>query len=381
MQSLHGRLGSNAVPGEWRLGYVGREQVQALRVGLVGAGLIGHQHALAWQANAPRGAIVAVADVAPDRARHLIAQLGDDCVAAYPDLETMLAESDLDAIDICLPHDLHTAAILAAAEAGKAMLCEKPMCTTLADAALIRGALQASGVPFVMGHNQLFQPSLIEARRMLAAGVIGRPFVIRSIEAMHNRSLANGHVSTPIGEGESPWAWRADPRRAGGGELLDTGWHATYRLLALAADRPVEVAAMTERFAIDRMACEDTGVVSVRFASGIIGEILTSWAFGLVGDWHFEVAAAHGSLAGGRTRLLHQIHGWAEPAERVNAPVHTFTAEIAHFLDVVQCGEPALAAFDDAARVLQLTMAAYEAAATRQVMALPEDPTDPARPA
>ena len=302
--------------------------MRTLRVGIVGAGWMGHEHARAWLNNAPRGKVVAVADISPERARHLSASLGEE-VPIFSDLAGMVAEGDVDAVDVCLPHHLHAEAILASARAGKAILCEKPLCTTLADAAAIRAALQASGATFMAAHNQLFQPSLIEARRLLALGALGRPYVIRSIEVFQNRGIDTGRAPIEIGGGESPWMWRTDPRQMGGGEVLDTGWHATYRLLALANDRPVEVTAMMDNFASSRLPAEDTGVVTVRFASGAIGQILTSWALTLPGNWHFEVAAEHGSLAGNRTRLVHQLHGWPEAAELSNEPVHTFTKEVA----------------------------------------------------
>ncbi|MEX0785506.1 MAG: Gfo/Idh/MocA family oxidoreductase, partial [Dehalococcoidia bacterium] len=233
--------------------------METLKVGIVGSGWMGHVHARAWQSNAPRGEVVAVADVSPQRTRHLAEQCGDREVATYSDLATMLGEADIDAVDICLPHHLHSDAILTAARAGKAILCEKPLCTTLEDAVAIQAALHESGSVFMAAHNQLFQPSLIEARRLLAAGALGRPFVVRSIEAVQNRGFNTGYVPIELGGGESPWAWRADPQRMGGGEVLDTGWHATYRLLALADDRPVEVTAMMDRFAVKQLTAEDTG--------------------------------------------------------------------------------------------------------------------------
>jgi predicted dehydrogenase len=351
--------------------------LNGLRVGIVGAGWMGHEHARAWAKNAPRGEIVAVADTSPERATHLS---GTHCavgVPAFADLESMLAAAELDAVDICLPHHLHTEAILAAAQAGVAILCEKPICTTLEDAAVIRDALSARDVTFMAAHNQLFHPSLVEARRLLASGALGRPFVFRSIEAGQNRGFASGRVPIDLGGGESPWVWRTDPARMGGGEILDTGWHATYRLLALANDRPVSVTAMVDRYAVKQLETEDTGVILVRFASGAIGEILTSWAFSLVGPWSFEVGAEHGSLAGGKTRLVHQLHGWPGPVELSNDPADTFTAEIAYFLDVVQKGAAPVASFAEAARVLQLTLAAYTAASEEAVVRLPEDPTQP----
>ena len=352
--------------------------MDTLKIGIVGSGWMGHVHSRAWRSNTPRAEVVAVADVSPERTRNLAKTFDDREVATYTDLATMLAEADLDAVDICLPHHLHTDAILAAARAGKAILCEKPLCMTLDDAVKIRSALDESGSVFMAAHNQLFQPSLIEARRLLAAGVLGRPYVVRSIEAVQNRGFNTGSVPIELGGGESPWAWRADPRRMGGGEVIDTGWHATYRLLTLADDRPVEVTAMMDRFAVKQLSAEDTGLLLVRFASGAIGEIITSWAFSPVGSWHFEVGAEHGSLAGGKTRLVHQLHGWPEPVEFTKFAddlPQTFASEITHFLDVLQHGAESQASFDHAARVLQLTLAAYTAAAEHCVVALPEDPT------
>jgi predicted dehydrogenase len=356
------------------------ESVETLKVGIVGAGWMGTEHAQAWRNNTPRGEIVAVADAAPARARQIAERFSGGRARVHATLDALLADPDVEAVDICLPHHLHAEAILAAARAGKAILCEKPLCTSLEDAAAIGAVLRETGVSFMSAHNQLFQPSLIEARRLLAAGVLGRPYVIRSVEAGQNRGFQTGRAPVALAQGESPWAWRTDPRRMGGGEVLDTGWHATYRLLALADERPVEVVAMLERYFVQELRAEDTGLLLVRFASGVIGEIVTSWAFGLVGGWQFEVAAEHGNLAGGRARLVHQLHGWPLPAERAIEPVHTFTAEVAHFLDVVQLGASSDASFEHAARVLQVTKAAYRSADERRSVALPEDPTEPGEP-
>ncbi|MEA2595329.1 MAG: hypothetical protein QOF01_1798 [Thermomicrobiales bacterium] len=352
--------------------------METLKVGIVGAGGIARQHGIAWQRNAPRGEIVAVADVEPSRAQYLVDNYAAPSAKIYDGLAALLADPNVDAVDICLPHDLHTSAIIASARAGKAIFCEKPLCTSLDDAAAIDAALRETGVTFVMAHNQLFQPSLIEARQMLAAGTLGRPFVIRSIEAFQHRGALLGQTGHQLGPGESPWAWRSDLTRMGGGEVLDTGWHSSYRLLALANnDRPVEVTAMTDRFLIPGLPAEDTGLLTIRFASGAIGQIITSWAFAPVGNWHFEVMAEYGSLAGGPTQLLHQLYGWPEPAERSNESVHTFTAEVTHFLDVIQQGADTPATFAQGARVLQLTKAAYLSAAEHRSVALPENPLEP----
>ena len=352
-----------------------------LKVGIVGAGGIAVHHGIAWAAHAARAEIIAVADISAARAHSLADRFSGGRARVYDGIEALLTDPEVEAVDICLPHHLHTAAIIAAARAGKAILCEKPLCTSLDDAAAIDAVLRETGVAFVMAHNQLFQPSLIEARRLLAAGTLGRPYVLRSVEAFQNIAALTGQAFVPLAEGESPWAWRADPARMGGGEVLDTGWHATYRLLALAGDdRPVEVTAMMDRFFLPGVPSEDTGVLLVRFASGAIGEIITSWAFAPVGAWQFEVMAEHGSVAGGKTSTVHQLHQWPAVAELRNDPVHTFTAEMPHFLDVVQHGAPNLAPFAAGARVLQLIKAAYRSVEEHCPIALPEDPLAPGQP-
>ena len=134
---------------------------------------MGHEHARAWANNAPRGKVVAVTDTSPERATHLAGAYCAENVPTFPDLESMLATAGLDAVDICLPHHLHTEAILAAAQAGKAILCEKPICTTLEDAAIIGDALAESGVTFMAAHNQLFHPESgrgAPAARLRSAG-------------------------------------------------------------------------------------------------------------------------------------------------------------------------------------------------------------------
>ncbi|MFL5761529.1 MAG: Gfo/Idh/MocA family protein [Thermomicrobiales bacterium] len=355
--------------------------MDTLKVGILGAGGIAVQHGIGWKANAPRGEVVAIADVTPERAKFFADGFTGGKAKLYAGIDELLADPDVEAVDICLPHHLHTTAIVAAARAGKAILCEKPLCTSQEDAEFIGQTLQETGTTFVMAHNQLFQPSLIEARRLLTGGLLGRPFVFRSIEAFQHRGMQGNQLPAHLATGESPWAWRADVSRMGGGEVLDTGWHASYRLLALADDRPVEVSAMIDRFFVPGLTTEDTGVLLIRFASGAIGEIITTWAFGTIGAWHFEVAAELGSIAGAADRIMHQMHGWPKPAVRTNEPIHTFTAEITHFLDVVQQGHSSRATFATAARVLQLTKAAYRSAAEHRVIALPENPIEPGLPA
>ena len=345
-----------------------------LRVGIVGSGSIATQHAIGWNAFPKYATISALAEVDANRAHEFSLTHTDGSATLYPSLDAMLEADNVDIIDICLPHHLHTDAVIAAAKAGKAVLCEKPLCTSLEDARKIKAVIQETGVAFMSGHNQVFQPSLIEARRLMSAGVIGKPFLMRSIETFRNQAYDPFSYAQMPPAG--PRGWRTDVKSAGGGELLDTGYHSTYRLLALAGeDRPVEVTGFLSRFHIADWPTEDTGQVTVRFASGAVGEILTSWAFDVDGSRQFEVSGSLGAVGGGDTFVSHQLYGWPAAARREIPGTHTFTEEIGQFIKVIREGASNPADIDMAIRVLQVIKGAYLSAKLGQTVSLPEDPT------
>ncbi len=346
------------------------------RVGILGAGGIARQHARGWN-EYPEGArIAAFSDVATERAQQMSDTYTGGAAKIYDSIEAVVADPDIDIIDICLPHHLHTDAVIKAAEAGKAILCEKPLCTSLSDAARIRETLQRTGVIFMGAHNNLFTPSLLEARRLISGGFLGQPFLIRSIETFQSRSFDPWTAgSAQAGGGQR--GWRADLRQSGGGELLDTGYHGTYRLLSLAAgDRPVEVTGFLSRFLLSHLPTEDTGQVFVRFESGVVGQILTSWALDVVDQRQFEVEGEFGALAGSATKLSHQLYRWPEAASRTYPAPATFTLEIGHFIDVVQNGATNAAPIDDTIRTLQVIKGAYLSAKLGATVTLPEDPAE-----
>ena len=345
-----------------------------LRAGIAGAGWMGKTHAEAWSLNAPAAELVAVADVSAPRAYELCDAFGAEGARVHPDLDSLLADDRIDAVDICLPHHLHAAAILAAARAGKAILCEKPLCLTLEEAKAIRDGVGAAGVTFMSAHNNLFAPGLREALALLEAGTLGRVHYVRSTEAGRNAGFKSGRPPIALAEGESSWSWRADRERSGGGVVLDTGWHGAYRLLALAGARPVAVSAMLADYFIGQSDAEDTGAVLVRFENGATGYLFTSWAFGdPPGSYQFQVGAEAGTLGGTATRLVYQRTG-EDPVERDFQRRNTFAAEIGHFVEVVRGGATPLATWDHAARTLQLILGAYRAAAEGRTVSLPEDP-------
>lgn len=353
------------------------ELVSVLKVGILGAGGIANVHSRGWNAYPGKAEIYAFSDVDTARAQYMSNLYTDGKAKIYDSIDAVVSDPEVDVVDICLPHFLHAEAVIKAAKAGKAILCEKPLCTTLADAIEIRNTINESGAIFMGAHNNLFTPALLEARRLVEGGFIGTPFMYRSIETFQSRQF-DPWTPRSAGAGGGQKGWRANITHMGGGELLDTGYHGTYRLLSMAAgDRPVEVTGFLSRFLLSHLPTEDTGQVIVRFESGAVGQIITSWAFDVVEGRQFEVEGEFGALAGSQTSLKHYLYRWPEAAEMTFDKPETFTLEIGHFINVITEGATNAAPIDDTIRTLQVIKAAYLSAQKGATVSLPEDPTQP----
>ncbi len=323
-----------------------------IRIGLIGAGGIAGAHVAGYKRNPDTVVFAAVADPVTENARKRAE--GTDA-QLFTDYRTMLREADIDAVDICLPHHLHRDAIVAAAEAGKHVLCEKPLCLTAAEAADISEAVEASGITVMCAHNQLFLPAVTYAKRLITEGILGRIFEVRTTDSFYNDF-------TP-----SSMGWRADARLSGGGELMDTGYHPAYLLLHLAGGVPVEATAMLSRHRLEFMDGEDSAQVLVRFDNGVQGSLSTSWAFQPSGNTEkFSVVGELGSLYSDGTSLTFQLRG-QDPVTRVFDEVHEFAAEVEHFADSLIRNARPLHTHKEGIEVLGIILAAYESARTKTV--------------
>jgi len=329
-----------------------------VRIGLIGGGGIAAHHIGHGYLTIPEQAVVtAVADVNADNARARADEVGG--AAVFDDYRRLIAEAPVDAVDVCLPHHLHADAILAAAAAGKHILCEKPLCITLEEAAAIETAIRESGVMLMCAHNQLFLPSVIRAKQMIAAGELGKVYGLRTTDCF------------VLDATEEDLGWRAARSTSGGGELIDTGYHPSYVLLHLADSQPVEVAAMlsTHRLPLEG---EDSAQVLVRFADGAVGTITTSWAHeSAPGTERFSVVGELGSLSGTDTSLRFQpVEGEAQAIELPEAD--EFAAEIAEFVSCVRDGRRPENSEVEGIAVLAVILAAYRSAEDGRVVSLDE---------
>ncbi|SEG68753.1 Predicted dehydrogenase [Actinacidiphila yanglinensis] len=327
-----------------------------LSIGLIGCGNISRAHLRGYLAVPDQGAVTAVADIDPITAAERAEQAGG--ARAFASYRRMLDEADVDAVDICLPHHLHAEAIIAAAEAGRHILCEKPLCLTLPDTDRIAGAVASAGVTLMCAHNQLTLPAVARARAIIDSGVLGQVYELRTTD-----SFFNDFDPATMG-------WRAHAATSGGGELIDTGYHPTYLLLYLASARPAAVTAMLSTHRLAFMEGEDSARVLVRFSDGAVGEVVTSWAYEAAPFTEkFSVVGERGSLWSDGTTLWHKPRG-QEPTREQFPAVDSVPAVCADFVARVRDRARPVHTHEEGTDVLKVILAAYRSAQEQREIGL-----------
>jgi predicted dehydrogenase len=323
-----------------------------VRVAIIGCGGIAQAHVRGINKYSDKIKCVALCDVSEDNLKRLDEQLGG-VDAHYGDWKKMLAEmdADIDATIMCLPHDLHAQAILDCVAAGKHILCEKPMCINLEEGDRIVEKVKASGITYMSAHNQLFMESVQKARQLLQDNAIGKIRWIRSQDCFRaGGDSGDGFVG----------AWRADAKRQGGGELIDTGYHPSYRLLYLADSEVVGIRGTMGRFQ-QKIQGEDTASVQVRFANGIIGEIFTSWAMALpYGVYQIHIVGDDGEIFGSQNDLFILRKGETEPEKIELRDIETFEEQVSHFADCLIEGKRPIHGAEEGRAVLEVILKATQ---------------------
>jgi predicted dehydrogenase len=150
-----------------------------LGFGVLGVGEMGKRHAENLRRLVPEARLLAIADVAAERARSVAAEL--EVEHSFGSLEAMLELKGLDAVVIATPDKFHAGAVIDAARAGKSILCEKPSALNLADAQAALDAVAKAGVRLQIGFMRRYDPAYAAAKRRIEAGEIGTPVIFKSI--------------------------------------------------------------------------------------------------------------------------------------------------------------------------------------------------------
>jgi len=327
-------------------------------VGIIGAGEIAGAHIRGYLQAAKHARVTAIADVDPARAQRYVEPLGSPEV--FADYRQMIASPLVDAVDICLPHHLHKDAIVAAAAAGKHILCEKPLCLTIDEAEEVTHAVATSGVTLMCAHNQLFLPTVAAAWEMIREGKLGRVYAARTTDIF------------ALTIDPDRLGWRARRATSGGGELIDTGYHPTYLLLHLIDSEPVKVVAMLSRHRLATLEGEDTANVLVEFADGTVGTMVTSWAYEPPGcTERFSVAGESGSLWSDGRALYYKPRGGEQvTVQGPGAETDTYAAEVVDFIACLREGRRPLNTEVEGVKVLKVILGAYASAEGQEIVVL-----------
>ena len=300
-----------------------------LRIGVIGLGFIGKLHARVWAEN-PQAQLVAVADIYEPAAKAVGDEYG---CAVYTDYNEMLKRDDLDAVDICVPEDFHVAPAVAAAEAKKNFIIEKPIAKTVKEANEIKDAAEKNGVRMMVAHLLKFDPRYVQLNDAIEDGKIGTvtSLALKRTNSKGTPKRLKGKVSYFYYMG-----------------IHDIEWMLTY----------------------------------VTFDNGSIGSVELNWAFPENGACGFmtyaEVVGSKGAA------VLHvddqglAVYSGAdvEYPDALHWPIYNgkllgdLKEELAHFADATLNGKPYLVDTGNAIAAVAIAEAAMESIKTGQVVTL-----------
>jgi predicted dehydrogenase len=379
-----------------------------LGVGLIGYAFMGAAHSQAWR-TAPhffdlplRPQLTVLAGRDAVRVADAAERLGWSSVET--DWRRVLERDDVDLVDVCTPGDTHAEIAIAALEAGKHVLCEKPLANTVAEAeAMAEAAARAAtrGVRSMVGFTYRRVPAIGLARELVAQGRLGE---IRHVRAQYLQDW--------IADPTAPMSWRLQKERAGSGALGDIGAHIVDLTQHITGQRLTGVSALLETFVKERplpasegslsgVAGQGTGSVTVDDAAVFLGRFdggalatfeATRFALGRKNAIRIEVNGSRGSLAfdfedmnvlhfydgdepaatAGFRRIVvtepeHPYVGAWWPAGHGLGYEHGFTHQVVDLVTAIAKGEDPTPSFADGLQVQRVLDAVERSAAARSV--------------
>ncbi|MEV4461852.1 Gfo/Idh/MocA family oxidoreductase [Microbispora sp. NPDC049633] len=374
-------------------------------IGMVGYAFMGRTHSQAWRSvdaffDLPvKPAMVAVAGRSAEATAQAAEKLG--WAHAETDWKRLLERDDVQVVDICTPGDSHAEIAIAALEAGKHVICEKPLANTVAEAEAMAAAARAAaarGVRSMVAFNYRRVPAVALARRFVEEGRLGE---IRHVRAQYLQDW--------IVDPEFPLVWRLQKDKAGSGALGDIGAHIIDTAQFVVGRSLTGVSAITETFVKQRPLAEGSSGLAGQGGTGEMGEVTvddaalfigrfeggalasfeaTRFAAGRKNALRIEVNGSLGSLSfdfeamnelwfhdhtldaaeGGFRRILvteadHPYAGaWWPPGHGLGYE-HTFTHEVKDFIEAVAAGADPAPSFEDGLRVQKVLAAVEQSAA------------------
>jgi len=351
------------------------------KLGLIGLGFAAWDLKLPSYAAVEGAEIVAVADPSPQARERAQRELGIPAERCFADPLALLRSGLVDAVDLSTPHHTHADLLTAAAEAGVAAACDKPLATSLAEADRIVAASERHGTPVGVFRNFAHFPSHRLMRELVEQGAIGQPSFAR-VSAIG--------VYAPDTIGPQARSWRLRSEVAGGGIAIDYGIHAIYLVRGLLGGAELaRVSAHVDRAQVEVGDVEDRVSMRLETVDGACATVDLTWGGGSTGDVTVagpdgvlkvvgdggvsaphNVARAVSRLTGRGEEELHELHWPRRPFDWY------YRGAIEQFLGQLD-GKPGVTAADGRAD-LEVALAAYRSAALGgRPVSLPLAPEDP----
>jgi predicted dehydrogenase len=332
-----------------------------MRIGIAGTGFMGATHAAAWGAT---GATIAgFISKDPPTADRLAEQYE---AVIYPDLETMLA--DVDVVDICTPTHLHHEMVLAAAAAGKDIVCEKPLARTVAQAQEMIAACAAAGVKLMVAHVVRFFPEYAQAKAAVDQGAVGQAAVLRFTRGTFQPKKAVDN-------------WFVDFEKSGG-MMLDLMIHDLDYARWVAGE--VDTVFAKKISSSNSSRSLDHGLAILRHKSGAISHVESSWAYPPpLFRTRFEIAGSNGLIEqdSATTAAIGRHLRPLEDEDIPDVPLPSsplaedpYTIQIKAFYDCLANDTPIPVSGADGLAALQIALAAIESATSGKPIKLPTLP-------
>lgn len=341
-----------------------------VRVGLVGSQFIATIHAESLK-RCPNAILYAVASPSKNHAERFSKKF--DVPHHFTDYSKMLEMNELDMIVVGAPNDLHCDIAVAAAAAGKHVVCEKPLCLNLTEADRMIEACNDAGVKLMYAEELCFAPKYVRLKQLLDEGALGDPVLIKQSEK-HDGPHAE-HF------------WNVE--RSGGGVTMDMGCHAVafFRWMLGGSNIVSVYAQMSTNVHKEKTRGDDNAILIFEFSNGATAVAEESWTkLGGMDDRaevHGSDGVAYADLLHGNAIETYSAVGYGYAVEKAGSSIgwsytiyeeawnYGFPQEIEHFVDCVQNDKQPLVTGKDGRAVLEALFAAYRSAGTGQKVFLP----------
>ena len=337
--------------------------MEKIRVGIVGAGNIAQSAHLPVYVKRDDVEVVAIADWNLERAQEAAKKFG--IPNAYQNVEELLANVDVDYIDICVWNRSHAPVAIAAAKAGKDILCEKPMAINLEDALEMEKVIRECGVRFMLAVPTRYSTEAQLLNQMRKEGKLGEIYYAKTANVRRR--------GTPIG-------WFTDTSKSGGGPVIDIGVHCIDRTWYLMGrPRPVRVSATVSHAigdfktkGVNRWTAldsdvtafdtEDSAAGAIHFENGATLLFEVSWALNAPPADYTQVCGTKAGATLNPLTIYGEEMGYLTDNKPTVLDCNIFEEEIEHFIHCLRTGEEVESPLEDGVTVQRMLQGIYDSA-------------------